>query len=171
MELFDFSNTNLKDSAIFSEDRKYRYSLTRVWDDSKPMILFLGLNPSTANEINDDPTIRRIKKFAFDWGYGGIHMLNCFPLVSPDPLDLIFFKKNHQEYKAEIQINDSLIYRIWLEWPIIVFCWGSFSIVRELCRDQELHEMFPKAFCFGKNANGSPKHPLYLKSDTKLIKY
>ena len=51
-------------SAVFSQDRKYRYVLTRVWDKNKPMLVFVGLNPSIADETKDDPTIKKCIKFA-----------------------------------------------------------------------------------------------------------
>lgn len=53
-----------KRSAIFSDDRVYRYTLEIVWDDGKPLAQFIGLNPSTADEVKDDPTIRKCKQFA-----------------------------------------------------------------------------------------------------------
>lgn len=55
--------------AIFSDDRRCRFSLFRVWDETKLNIMFIGLNPSTANEIVNDPTIRRVISFASSWGY------------------------------------------------------------------------------------------------------
>lgn len=67
-------NTN----AILSEDRKYRYVLSRIWDESKPMVMIIGLNPSTADETKNDPTIIRCIDFAKSWGYGGVYMLNLF---------------------------------------------------------------------------------------------
>ena len=57
----------MKTNAIFSECRKYRYALCRIWDDSKPYAMFIGLNPSTADETEDDPTIRRCINYAKDW--------------------------------------------------------------------------------------------------------
>ena len=54
--------------AKLSDDKLYRYSLWRIWDDKKPYVLFIGLNPSTADETEDDPTIRRCIGFAESWG-------------------------------------------------------------------------------------------------------
>src|SRR5947209_6307215 len=85
-------DTNLfldnNNGAVFSEDRKYRYVLWRIWDTNKDIIQFIGLNPSTANEMHDDNTIGRIKNFTHDWGYGGFYMTNLFGLVTPYPEDL-----------------------------------------------------------------------------------
>ena len=61
-----------KNDAKFSPCRKYRYVLCRVCDRTKPFAMFIGLNPSNADETKDDPTIKRCLNFAKSWGYGGI---------------------------------------------------------------------------------------------------
>lgn len=151
MELF---NNN---GAEFSECRKYRYALWRIWDESKPMVMFIGLNPSTANETNDDPTIRRVKRFAADWGHGGVYMLNCFPYISTNPNDLRDF--------GNTSMNDHWLYKIANKCNEVIFAWGSFDVVKELGRDEELSIMFPKAKALTINKNGSPRHPLYVRAD------
>ena len=78
-------NTNEISSAKFSSCRTYRYSLTRIWDDSKETCVFIGLNPSTADENDDDPTIRRCIRFAKDWGFGRLVMVNLFSYRATDP--------------------------------------------------------------------------------------
>jgi hypothetical protein len=75
----------VRTSAYFSPDRKYRYWLLRVWDDSKPILCVIGVNPSTADETLDDPTIRRVIGFAKRLGYGGALMLNVGAYRSTDP--------------------------------------------------------------------------------------
>ena len=61
----------MKKDAVLSEDRKYRYLLSRNWDDTKPTVLFIGLNPSTADEKEDDPTINKCISYAKSWGNPG----------------------------------------------------------------------------------------------------
>ena len=78
----------MKKSAILSKDRKYRYVLSRSWDDSKQTVMIIGLNPSTADETNDDPTITRCINFAKYWGYGGVHILNLFAFRATQPDDM-----------------------------------------------------------------------------------
>lgn len=78
----------MKKSAILSDDRKYRYSLSRVWDESKNKVMFIGLNPSTADETEDDPTIRRCINFAKSWGYVGLEMTNLFAFRATAPKDM-----------------------------------------------------------------------------------
>ena len=58
----------MKKDAILSEDRKYRYVLSRIWDESKPLVVIIGLNPSTADEKDDDNTIKKCINFSKNWG-------------------------------------------------------------------------------------------------------
>lgn len=147
--------------AIFSEDRRYRYQLWRIWDESKHKIMFIGLNPSTANESTDDPTIRRVIRFAKDWGYGGVLMGNLFALISPYPNDLFTSNDplgdNDKHLKVMVESAEK-----------VVFAWGAFS--QAVNREAEVSSWID-GYCLGKNKDGSPKHPLYLKSDTKLEKF
>ena len=71
--------------AIFSKHRNYRYVLWRIWDNDLTKIMFIGLNPSTANEADDDATMRRVKSFAKSFGYGGVYMLNLFAFITKKP--------------------------------------------------------------------------------------
>ena len=71
--------------AVFSPNGVYRYSLSRVWKREKGLVLFLLLNPSTADANVLDPTLRRCMSFAEAWGYGGILVGNIFALRSTDP--------------------------------------------------------------------------------------
>ena len=71
--------------AEFSPCQKYRYKLWRIWDNTLPLVMFIGLNPSTANEINDDHTVSNVGKIAKSNGYGGFYMMNSFPFISTDP--------------------------------------------------------------------------------------
>jgi len=149
--------------ANFSECRKYRYALWRIWDDTKPFIMFIGLNPSTANEDKDDPTIRRIKSMAKNLGYGGVYMLNCFPYISTNPDDLRDF--------GNTAINDIHLLETSFLCNEVVFAWGSFNIVKELGRDKELSAIFPKAKALIINKDGSPRHPLYVPNKTQLVNF
>lgn len=71
-------------AAVYDADETHRYMLYRVWSDLLPMVV-IGLNPSTATEAVDDPTIRRCVRFARDWGHGGLVMLNLFSLRATNP--------------------------------------------------------------------------------------
>jgi len=149
--------------AEFSDCRKYRYALWRIWDRTKPLVMFVGLNPSTANEVDADPTIRSVGRIAKHNGYGGFYMMNCFPYVSTDPEQLRDF--------GNTATNDHWLYKVAAMSKDVVFAWGSFAVVRELGRDIEMTGMFPNAKALFINKNGSPKHPLYCKSETELVEW
>ena len=155
--------------AEFSKCRKYRYSLWRIWDTDKPLVMVVGLNPSTANENTDDPTIRSISRIANSNGFGGVCMMNCFAFISTDP-DLL--EVNLANALVEnVDANDVFLEYVAEKCSDVVFAWGSFPIVKESGRDIQLSKMFPNAKCLAINKNGSPKHPLYCKSDTQFIEW
>lgn len=156
MTLFGKENNGAK----FSDDGKHRLMLWRIWDDRKPLFMFIGLNPSTANADNDDPTIRRIKAIADYNGYGGFYMNNLFTFISTDPAKLNMTEGNHIEAYWYLQTNANQANNE------VIFGWGSFKVRG---RDQQIKEMFPFAKCLHVNKNGSPKHPLYIKTNTKFI--
>ncbi len=81
-------NLNMISQAKFSECRTFRYGLYRTWEMEKKPLIVIGLNPSTADETKDDPTIRRCMRYAKDWGLGGLVMLNIFAYRSTDPKGL-----------------------------------------------------------------------------------
>lgn len=147
--------------AIFSEDRLYRYALWRHWDE-RPKLMVIGLNPSTANEEVNDPTIKKVIKIADFNGFGGVYMLNLFGIVSKDPSIL----KSHHDPIAKQQ--EYLDYYSQL-CSKIVFAWGNFKEARE--RSVEVEQAFPNSYALHINKNGSPKHPLYCKDNSQLIPF
>ena len=74
--------------AEFSIDKKDRYSLKREWDKSKNQILYIMLNPSMADDKNDDPTIRRLIDFTRKFQYGGFLVGNIFTTITPNPKEI-----------------------------------------------------------------------------------
>ena len=145
--------------AEFSIDKKERYSLKREWDKSKNKILYIMLNPSFADDKDDDPTIRRLINFTKKFNYGGFLVGNIFTTITPNPKELDKSKgmsdKNFEELIKLINKVDQIVY-----------AWGSSIEEPQLLKKLVLN---PK--CFGKNLNGTPKHPLYLPSQTKLINF
>jgi hypothetical protein len=152
----------MKRAAIFSKCNNFRYALSRIWDDSKPLVMCIGLNPSTANADSDDPTIKSLIRILQGLGFGGLQMLNLFALISPDPNAL-------RMCPDPVKDNDRYIQNISSEFEVIVFCWGNFKQAEY--RAKKFKQMFPSAMCFGKNSRGTPKHPLYLKSNSTLIPF
>ena len=145
--------------AEFSIDKKERYSLKREWDKSKNKILYIMLNPSFADDKDDDPTIRRLINFTKKFNSGGFLVGNIFTTITPNPKELDKSKgmsdKNFEELIKLINKVDQIVY-----------AWGSSIEEPQLLKKLVLN---PK--CFGKNLNGTPKHPLYLPKNSKLIAY
>jgi len=150
----------MRRESLLSEDKKYRYSLGRFWEDSLDKVLFIMLNPSYADSNKEDPTINRLITFSKKWGYGGFWVCNLYPFITPSPKEL----HNYQENKG-IR-NKEYIKKYILKSKRIVYGWGATGQEPEW-----LVNLVKKPYCFGKNKNGTPKHPLYLNSNTKLIKY
>jgi len=159
LELYDIKGNG----AIFGEDRSYRYALYRIWDPTLTTIMFIGLNPSTANETEDDPTIRRVKRFAKDNGYGSVMMVNLFAYVTAYPEEL---KKCADPVG---KFNDQFLKDLGKTCSEIVFAWGSFPEAKD--RAKEVIKLFPDGVCLLQNRDGSPRHPLYVPADTKLKKF
>jgi hypothetical protein len=148
--------------AHFSACRKYRYYLWRIWDETKPMVAFIGLNPSTANESENDPTIRRVVSFANSWGFGGVYMLNLFAYCSPYPKEL-------NVCDDPVFDNDYYLKFIASTVDEIIFAWGNYKEAKE--RSIHVSKMFPDAKCLIKNNDGTPRHPLYVPGNTKPISF
>ena len=145
--------------AEFSIDKKERYSLKREWDKSKNKILYIMLNPSLADDKNDDPTIRRLISFTKKYNYGGFLVGNIFTTITPNPKEIDKSKgisvKNFEKLLKLINKVDQIVY-----------AWGN-----TIEEPQLLKELVLSPKCFGKNFNGTPKHPLYLPKNSKLIAY
>lgn len=153
---------NIDKGAKFSDCRNYRYALWRIWDKSKPLVMFIGLNPSTANEDENDPTIRSVERISKYNGYGGFYMMNCFPYVSTDP-NLLFLGITPLTQEK----NNRYLLDIGKICTDVVFAWGNF---KEVDNDvvRFLSSLFPNAKTLHVNKNGSPKHPLYCKAESTL---
>ena len=145
--------------ARFSKCRKYRYTLWRIWDDSKPKIMFLGLNPSTADEINNDPTVTRCINYSKSWGYGGMYMMNIFAFRTTYPIEL---KKTNDPVGKN---NDYWIQKIYNNAHKCVGVWGNDGEFKN--RFEVIFKLIPKLYCLKINNSGQPAHPLYLRSDLK----
>lgn len=145
----------MKKEAILSEDRKYRYILSRIWDEAKPTVLFIGLNPSTADETTDDPTIRRCINFAKSWGYGGILVANLFAFRSTNPQRL------YTEQDPVGSANDFYIKEYSDKSKLTIACWGNHG--NFINRSEEVCKLVNSLYCLNINKSGEPKHPLYVK--------
>lgn len=136
--------------------------LWRRWESGKPYALFIGLNPSTADEVQDDPTIRRCIGYAKRWGYGAYVMANIFAYRATDPKVMMRKDDPIGPY------NDAWITRMAEGAGVIVCAWGAHG--EYMRRGDEVKRLLfgRDLMCLGKTKNGQPKHPLYLKADQPL---
>jgi len=148
--------------AIFSDDGQYRYALWRVWSQTRPPLMFVGLNPSTANGTANDPTITRLMGRADQEGFGAILAGNLYALVSSAPGVLL------QGGDVVGPETDSYL-RQMIDMAGQVLCaWGSFPAVKN--RAPAVLSIVPAPYCLGVNKDGHPKHPLYISYSTKMVK-
>ena len=155
------ANHNYTTDAVFSDDRIYRYALWRTWNETLPKVLFIGLNPSTADEIQDDPTIRRCIQYAKDWKFGGCIMGNIFAYRSTDP------KKLSLVNEPIGTKNDYWLKKLNKEATLTVAAWGNHG--KLLDRGAEVNKLLKSFHCLKITKKGFPSHPLYLSKKLKPI--
>lgn len=143
-------------SAVFSSCRRYRYELWRRWSDD-PICVFVGLNPSTADELHDDPTIRKCVGYSKKWGYGSLCMVNLFAFRATLPQEMLAVTD------PVGPCNDLTLKRVAVDAGIVIAAWGNDG--GHLRRDKAVIAMLPKLHCLKQNKDGSPAHPLYLRGD------
>jgi hypothetical protein len=140
--------------TIFSPCRTYRYTLWRQWLGGEGYAMFIGLNPSTADETSDDPTIRRCIAFAKSWGYGALCMTNLFAFRATDPKVMMAADSPVGE-ENDKHLLESSHYA-----GVVVAAWGAHGTYKG--RDAEVHALLPTLHCLRLTAGGHPGHPLYL---------
>lgn len=160
----------MEKSAIISRCGNYRYQLSRIWDDKLPIVCFIMLNPSTADAEKDDNTIKRCIEFAGSWGYGGLYVVNLYAYRSRHPQGM--FVIHDPKGPDNLEHISSTAGKC----EKVVCAWGNAPIVKRL------EKLYPgylplkdvhagKLHYLALAKDGTPKHPLYLKSSLKPIKY
>lgn len=152
--------------AEFSSDRAYRYRLRRRWDD-RPGVLWVMLNPSTADEYKNDNTLRRITRFSQREGFGALEVVNLYALVSTDPAGL---------WRAEDPTgpeNDAAIALAAQQARGVIVAWGAGAPhperIRTVLAILDANCPFARPLkCLGTTKDGSPRHPGRLAASTEL---
>lgn len=151
--------------AVFSPCRTWRYRLWRTWNPGKSYAMFLMLNPSTADELTNDPTVARCQQYALRWGYGGLYVCNLFAYRATDPDDM---KTAPDPVGPE---NDSAILETAMAAGAVVCAWGNHgayqnraAVVVDILRQSGV-----TLRCLRVTKAGAPQHPLYLRSDLTPI--
>jgi hypothetical protein len=165
-ELF-ISNPYIKSECLFSPDRLYRYWLIRIWDESLPVLTVIGVNPSTADETINDPTVRKVIGFAKRLNYGGLLMLNVGGYRSTDPVN---WRKQQDPIGEENTAKHLLNYVKQFNTEKVIAAWGKNGNYQpKQCND--ITNKFPELYCWGRNKDGTPKHPLMISYESKLEKF
>lgn len=154
--------------CVFSTCRNYRYTLWRSCSDDfftkairgdRDYAMFVGLNPSTADENHDDPTIRRCVGFATQWGFSALCMTNLFAFRSTDPRGM---KRASHPIGGD---NDAWLLRCAANAGIIIAAWGKNGSF--MGRAGAVIKLLPMMHYLRLNDDGSPEHPLYIPAITK----
>jgi|GEM_PF-112147 len=150
--------------AVLSSDGQYRYILWRIWDTNKPLLNIIGLNPSTADATEDDPTILRCIGFAEREGFGGLLMTNLFAYRATEPNDMM---------QADDPVgpeNDHHVREVAQKSAQVLLAWGNGGRFIERAT-QVLGLLQRECHCLGITALGEPRHPLYLRKDEPMVPY
>lgn len=163
----------MKGWARMSEDGLYRYVLGRSWSEGEHRLLWVMLNPSTADALVDDPTIRRCIGFAQREGYDELEVVNLYAYRATKPAELL--AAHHRGVHIEGSDNATTIADAIAAADAVVVGWGAWldTIVRvgpsRLHVERQAHMRSRPVFCLGTTATGQPRHPLYVKGDQPLV--
>lgn len=148
--------------ALFSDCEKYRYKLSRKWDDG-PTVAFVMLNPSTADAHKNDPTIERCHRRAIEMRFGAIEVVNIFGFRATDPKDLKKAKKPIGP------LNDEIVIETLKNADLAICAWGAHGT--HMDRDQEIRALIKqagiKSHVLGLTKYDQPRHPLYVSYTQK----
>lgn len=165
-----FKNFDLRE-ASFSECERYRHLLIRKWDRKPTVITFCMLNPSTADHVQDDPTIRRCINFAKRESFGALHVVNLFGYRATNPAELRRIEDPEGPQNFDF-VRAAMLAANLHQMPFVC-AWGSQPIAREnAARVYSVAEKIGlPLMCLGTSKGGYPKHPLYLAGDTPLTEW
>lgn len=149
-------------TATFSDDRRCRFRLQRIWESAGRSLLFIMLNPSIAGADVDDPTVRKCMRYAKRWGYGSLTVVNVYPCIATDPTKLdreLEFRTNLEVIRQEAEMAER-----------IVCAWGKHA---KYVHVREVVSCLPgtKLYALRRNKDGSPCHPLYLADAIEPVVY
>lgn len=142
--------------ATVSACGNYRYALSRTWNPSAPTVLFIGLNPSTADAEHDDATSRICMRYAQRWGFGTLLLANLFAWRATQPADLFAARRPVGPR------NNRTLLKLQTQAQRVVCAWGADGA--HLGRDRIVLDMLHAPYCLCRLRGGQPGHPLYKPS-------
>ncbi|MEM9342849.1 MAG: DUF1643 domain-containing protein [Pseudomonadota bacterium] len=151
-----------RSEAVYSDCERYRYRLSRTWDDG-PSLLFVMLNPSTATELHNDPTIERCERRARHSGYGAFHICNLFAWRETSPAALRKARRPiGPDNTAQLLLAAAKADTILCAWGVHGAHLDQGAKITRALRDAG------HSLChLGLTKDGHPKHPLYLPYSTQ----
>lgn len=158
-------------TATLSRDGRYRYRLERRWGRGDAVVPWVLLNPSRADALVDDPTIRRVSGLSHGWGFDGCVVVNLFGYRTSSPAELAVAAdpagpRNRRSIRAALA--ESTV-------GVVVAAWGGAAVpglaaaARRVMADAD--ELGLRVVAVGRNADGSPRHPLYVRAGTPLTTF
>ncbi len=158
---------SIERTALFDATGRYRYRLGRRWQSSGGQVTFIMLNPSRANALADDPTLRACIQFAQRWQYSSLTVVNLFGYCTPHPTEL---KAASDPIGPE---NDGYVIKAVEQAEQVVLAWGNWGGFggRDRAILSLLKHHSQKLSYLQLNRSGHPRHPLYIKRDTPLQQY
>ena len=150
-------------AAVMDQAREYRYLLTRIWDPSRLPLVWVMLNPSTADAFSEDPTIRRCLSFAQREGAGGLVVVNLVGLRSTDPRALL-------HHADPVGRHNDVFIRQAVRMGRVVAAWGAAGVQhnRGAHVTETLTARGVPLSCLGVTSTGQPRHPLYVPGSALL---
>ena len=148
--------------ARFSPCRTWRYSLSRDLDaeNGRGVVTFIGLNPSTADAVSDDPTTRRCVGFARSWGFSRMELVNLYAFCATNPG--VALKAVDPVGPDNMAVVDEILSAS----DLVICAWGSFGVGPTADR---ILEVVSAPHCLGRTKLGAPRHPLYAPGSTKPL--
>ena len=149
--------------AVFNERRTHRHLLWRIWDTTKPILVVIGMNPSKADENDNDPTVERVVRRATMLGYGGVIMLNMQDVIETDSRKLDQMTSDERCTTENVKHLLNALDKAQNGEADVLCAWGmpgqKYGPVAWFTTQAARRNV--TLFCLKKNKDGSPVHPLY----------
>lgn len=156
----------IESNAVMADNDHYRYRLTRIWDTSKEVVGVIMLNPSKATSLKSDQTIMNLINYLVDKEYGGVDIVNMYAYMCRDPKQL---KYRDQTFEL---LNNDYITKVAHERNIFIIAWRHKENIR---RKREIETLLlpyaSKLKCFEDKEGKSPRHPLLISDEWKIVSY
>ena len=159
--------------AVFSKDKRFRFLLWRIWDESKPLLHWCMLNPSSADQNESDPTLTKCCSFAKKWKMGGVILTNLFPAIATYPVELLKMddRRGPMAYMeggidGPDYVNKKYLLFAAQNSDLTIVGWGNnvqrLNCLRVIEETVYVLNKVRPVKCIRKTKMGHPSHPLYI---------